>query len=450
MQNIFRSKSFFISVLILIHAVFFIYALRSGNIYLHNDSDEYLHQAENIKLHHSSYAGDWNQPVNNYLISRRPPLSGLFIAGVKSVYNSDFAVCFVQCILSIFNLLIVVSLIRKYFSRNKYGNIIFLLLFFPTQFIYANMIMAEVLFQTMLILSFYLIVKFFDSKKSIHLLCFHIFLTAAVLIKPVLYLFWIPLFVFLLWMLWKKYIRPFHLTYFLIFVTAIFLISFHNYNKTGYFHYSSVNENYIVNYSAYLTIADKEKGSEAERKISEMLKEASSKLNYHDYSIFIRNKSFQIIKDNLPSFIFLQLKGILNFFIDHGRWDIYAFFEKQPEENMKGLNYYYQQNGITGAFNYLKQFPVFLFIYLVLVCLVNIIIAISFIFFLFNKEMYPGIRVIIFLLVAYISIVTGMIGSARFRMAVYPFLLFAFPFGYEKLKQFVCIIFRNIRSPMVQ
>ena len=236
------------------------------------------------------------------------------------------------------------------------------------------------------------------------------------------------------WMLWKKIIKPFHLSFILIFITAIFLISYHNYKKTGYFHYSSVNENYIVNYSVYLTVADKEKGAEAERKISEMLEQAKAKTNYHDYSVCIREKSFQIIKENLFSFIFLETKGIMNFFIDHGRWDIYAFFDKQPEENIKGWKYYYEEDGIGGAVNYLKQFPVFLFIYLIAVYFVNILITISFVLFLSDKKINPAVRLFIFLIVAYIAVVTGMIGSARFRMAVYPFLLFAFPFSYEKLK----------------
>src|SRR6185436_7575731 len=276
------------------------------------------------------------------------------------------------------------------------------------------------------------------------------FLTAAVLIKPVLYLFWIPLLIFMVWLLWKKLIRPFHLSFVLIFISTIFFISYHNYKKTGYFHYSSVNENYIVNYSVYLTVADKEKGKEAESKIAEMLQEANAKPNYHDYSVFIREKSFQIIKDHLSSFIFLQAKGIVNFFTDHGRWDMYAFLDKQPEENMKGWKYYYQQEGVKGAFNYLKQFPLFIFIYLLLVYLVNVIITASFVLFLFNKDINPALRIIVFLFVAYIAIVTGMIGSARFRMAVYPFLLFAFPFGYKKLKQLVNSVFQKSSSPNVQ
>src|SRR6188768_54307 len=98
MQKLFHSKIFFISALVLLHGVFFMYAFHSGNIYLHNDSDEYLHQAENIKQHHSWYAGEWNQPVSNYLISRRPPLSGFFIMTIKTICTSDYAVCFVQCL----------------------------------------------------------------------------------------------------------------------------------------------------------------------------------------------------------------------------------------------------------------------------------------------------------------------------------------------------------------
>jgi hypothetical protein len=187
----------------------------------------------------------------------------------------------------------------------------------------------------------------------------------------------------------------------------------------------------------YLTVADREKGPEAEQKIAEMMKEAAAKSSYHDYSVFIRDESIQIIKNNLPSFIFLQMKGIANFFIDHGRWDLYAFFDKQPQENSNGWKYYLEKDGLSGAINYLEQFSPFLFFYLLAVYLVNILLTTSFILFLANKKINPALRMIIFLLVAYIACVTGMIGSARFRMAVYPFLLFTFPFGFEKLRMFL-------------
>lgn len=425
--NFFQTQYFFFTALILLHVLFFCYALHSGNIYLHNDSDEYLHQAENIKLHHSWYSGDLSKPVNNYLISRRPPLNGFFIMATKSIFESDYAFLFFQNVFSIFNFFLLTKLLRLFGCgfKNKIA-VLMLLLFFPTQLIYANMIMAEILFQTMLLCAFYFFIRFFQEKKTASFLLFHLFLTGAVLTKPVLYLFWIPLILFTVWLLIKKMIKPLQAGLAFIFPATIFLISFHNYNKTGYFHYSSVNENYLVNYSVYLTVADKEKGEEAEKKISEMMREAARKKSYHDYSVFIRQQSFHMIRDHLPSFIFLQIKGILNFFIDHGRWDIYAFFDKQPKENMKGWKYYYNEQGWKGAYTYLSKFPFFLSMYLIAVYVINIILLFSFMRFLTDKNTAPEIRTLAFIIVGYIAFATGMIGSARFRMAVYPFFILSF------------------------
>src|ERR1051325_2693811 len=120
MNKVFQSKSFFISSLIILHALFFLYAVHSEKIYIPKDSAEYLTLAYNLSHHHTWYSGNLNQPVNDYYYSHVSPLTGFFITSVKFIYNSDEAICFAQCLLSIFNFLIVIKCIRLFYPSWKY------------------------------------------------------------------------------------------------------------------------------------------------------------------------------------------------------------------------------------------------------------------------------------------------------------------------------------------
>lgn len=444
MRKLFHSKTFFIVVLILLHAVFFFNALQSGNIYLHNDSDEYLAQAENILHHQSWYQGKWNESHIGYLDSRRPPLTGIVIAFVKAMANSDYSVCIFQCLLSIFNFLIIIKSIQQFSPTwNSYGNILLPLLFFPTQFIYSNMIMAEVFFQTTLLCAFYFAIKYFILKKSFFLLWFHLILTTAVLIKPVLVYFWIPLSVYYSFLLANRKIKFITVSSLLIFPLVIFIISYRNYSINGVFQYSSVKENYLPNYAVLKTVQLIEGREQAITAVDNIYKAANQKPNYKEYHDALLDESFKILSEHKPEVLFLIAKGFINFFIDAGRWDLYSFFYTPPQENMKGWSYFYQHEGLKGSMNYFGQFPLLIIIYMLFTYLVNIVITSSFILFLFTKNIKPEIRIFIFLLVVYIALMTGMIGSARFRMAVHPILLFTFVFAYTLYKQYVQKLFQK-------
>jgi hypothetical protein len=164
---------------------------------------------------------------------------------------------------------------------------------------------------------------------------------------------------------------------------------------------------------------------------------AETKGSYKAYCEYVESSNAKIIKDNLPTYLWLETKGIFNFFIDHGRFDLYSFFDAPPTENMNGMPWYYRQEGIKGVLNYLSQFPIGLLVYLPIICLVNVFIAICFIFFLFNKKVSLEIRIAAFLFVFYLAIITGPIGAARFRMPIYPILLFTLPFGMATIKRII-------------
>lgn len=126
-----KVEPLFIWVLILLHAIFFLFALTFANIFT-PDSPEYLQQAVNILYHGSFYAQNWDHAHIAFFQTLRPPLYGLFIMVVKLVVDSNFAVLFVQDILSIFTLIAFNQFLKKRFPGVASGMWLCLgLLFFP-------------------------------------------------------------------------------------------------------------------------------------------------------------------------------------------------------------------------------------------------------------------------------------------------------------------------------
>jgi len=406
----------------------------NASIYL-KDSFEYLNQAKNITSGNFWYSGDIHQIFNNDLVSQRPPLYSFFILIFKSIIHSDHFILLIQCFISIFIFTLVYKLYQKFGKETPSPFIFSLLLFFPTQLIYSNMIMSELLCQAMVFLSFYFMIIFLINHKQKNLFLFFLFISLAILTKPVWYLFWISALLFMIYLLYKKIIPIYSFIYILLPIATIFLICLHNYNQTGYFHYSSVKRTNMVNYNVYLTLAQKYSPDSANTILADINKTALMKGTYKDFAQYIEDENTRIIKENLPTYIWLETKGIFNFFTDHGRFDMYSFFSLPPEENMNGLYWFYSHYGIKGVQQYLSQFPIGLIIYLPIIVLVNIFITLCFLLFLFNRKIPLEVRLTTILFIFYLAIITGPIGAARFRMPVYPILLFTLPFGFDILKE---------------
>jgi hypothetical protein len=190
----------------------------------------------------------------------------------------------------------------------------------------------------------------------------------------------------------------------------------------------------MVNYNVYLTLAQKYSPDSANSIIANISKAATAKASYKDFAQYIENENNRIIKENLPTYVWLETKGIFNFFTDHGRFDIYSFFSSPPEENMNGMYWHYSHYGINGVKQYISQFPIGLIIYLPIIVLVNIFITLCFLLFLLNPKIPLEVRFAAVLFIFYLAIITGPIGAARFRMPIYPILLFTLPFGFDILK----------------
>ena len=421
----------FWSFIILLHAIYFSYQAVNKHLYL-RDSREYLAEAKNIKNEVTFYCGDLKKQLDFDLYTKRPPLYPVFILIIKTVHDSDIVVLLIQCLLSIFNFYMLIKIFELLNINERYKYLLIpLLILYPAQFIYANLIMAEILFQTLILSAFYFFVKFIKTKTINTLVIYNLLIVAAMLTKPVLYMFWLPNLLFLVYLGLKfKSLRiPFAGIIPLLFVI---LYCSMNYKRTGYFHYSSIQNINLLNYNTYYLLQKIKGENFAEEKVGHITESANNISDYKQRQKFIKNASIEIILKHKWQYIVFHLKGVVNFFIDPGRFDIYNFLGMEKRVS-KGFLYHFTKNGYEGISNYLFQQPIVIIIFLLLIAVVNILKLISFFLFSINKNVMIEIRLILILFVLYIAFATGPLGASRFSVPLFPLMIITFPYFFEKM-----------------
>jgi hypothetical protein len=427
-----KSYLYFIVILAFVHLVYFIVAVMNNHIFM-ADSYEYLFQAFNIKNYGSFYCLDFNQPVDIHFYTKRPPFYGLFIFAFKIFYDSNFSVLLAQNVLSFINILGLVKLLKNFgFTFDVKKIILVTLILLPVQFIYSNMIMSEILLQTFLFWAFYYFYGFIrDNKLSYIFLC-NIFLASAVLTKPILLYFWIPNLILLIYLYWKRRKVIIALSG-LLMPVVIFLLSYYNYQVTGSFHYSSIRQMNLVGYNCALLLVNvygEEEGSKKMAEIREYLNKIQDFSKRQREEERIGNETLMKYKVEYAKY---HLKGMVNFFLDPGRFDLNNFLGTQ-EENNSGLLFAFTKWGYAGVFKYILKQPFYMILYILIVLFVNLILLISLIYFAFVKKVNWEVKIFLFVLVFYLCFFSGPLGTMRYKVHVIPLLLFTLPFFYEKIK----------------
>jgi len=154
----------------------------------------------------------------------------------------------------------------------------------------------------------------------------------------------------------------------------------------------------------------------------------SKQLNsYKEEQEYRQMECKKIIKDNLGLYAYLHLKGMLVSFIDPGRFDITQFFNLKHNEILM-----YETN--TGnKFEKLKKIflsPIGLV--LILLILANVFKAIFYLKYLFSSPLFNNQKIALILIPAYIITLTGIIGTSRFLIPLFPILFIIFLISNQK------------------
>ncbi len=430
-----KYRRFWIAIFITIfflYLIVFIYTLKRPEVAKIGDAGEYIQEAENILEYKSVYCGDFNMEVDFDLMTRRPPLYPFILSMSLLVFDNAQLILLLQLFLTFLNGLLIYR-ITGYYDLSSHWRLILTIIFllYPSQLIFTNIIMSEVVLQSFLLGAFYHILKYNKTGKLYYLLFYNLCLVATVLTKPIFLYFWIPNIIFHGWF----YIRDRKKTILilpLIFIFTISCWSYRNYRQTGVFHYSSIKIHNLLRYNIQGFLANKYDTEKAEQFIAQINRDAAAKTSYSEQYRFLENKSYDIIFDNFFLYLMFHIKGTINFFIDPGRFDVYNFLQLDSSVSMLKL---YHQYGFSAIFHIFRKIPLTLLMYFAVMTIINFMFLGALIYFSITPNRNRCYKIFLLTICMYVALLTGPIGASRFRLPILPFLVLTLPVVIELFVQ---------------
>lgn len=433
LNSIFKSEyRWFWLVVFLLHGSFLLMQLNFGRMYL-VDSEEYITEAENIIHEGKFYCGDLAQPVRYDDFTKRPPVYPLFIAGIRLLAGSDSVLLFLQMILSIASISMVMILLRDWgFENSGWKFLLPFLVLYPAQYIYMNMVMSEILFQFFLTGMVFCAIRGVQQQSWKWLWGYLICLILGMLTKPILYLFIIPhagMMIYLMWR-WKtlKGLIP-------LVVPFLVVWGYMQWNeaRTGYFHFSGIQNLSLLQYTTYNLLIHTYGPEKALEMADAILYRSLAQPTFVEGQKLLSRECTAVIMEHKVAFLMFHFKGMFNFFIDPGRFDLYTFFDLQNADAGQGFLGAFSEGGYKGVISFLGQQPLAIIFLLVLVALANGLKLLSVGVFAFCRKISLLDRVIVIGVILYIAGLTGSSGASRFAVPVFPLLLLTIPCFFSKI-----------------
>jgi len=136
---------------------------------------------------------------------------------------------------------------------------------------------------------------------------------------------------------------------------------------------------------------------------------------------------YGIILNNKIEYAKLHVKGMINFFLDPGRFDLVNFAGIKEQRNVSLLKLF-TKSGYWEVSKYIFSQPFPITLYLILNLLINVIMLASLLYLPFVKKINIDLKFFIFILILYLSFFTGPVGAMRFKVPLFPIILFTIPF----------------------
>ena len=429
-----KEDRLFVFGLIAIHMVFFGWQLSHNNSIL-QDSDEYLYAAQNIIEHSTLYSGDLSEEIDPALYTKRPIGYPLFLALFLSLALPIAVILFFQNVISIISLLLCRKLFLAFGYNKKFDFLALLFLAIsPSLFVYANMIMAETLLQFLIVIMAYCLYRFSKKLSWNWLIGLQIALCFALLVKPVMYAWFILNAILLLIFFLKKGKPGILISTALAPLLVIGAVMMRNHKATSDYSYSSIQSINLVYYNAHFFNTKLVGMEKADEEIAALTAKVHE-LPYQQKWGTLRHWAFSKLSSAPFSYGVFHLRGMMTFFVDPGRFDLYEFFEIKGD-HYPGMLYYFSESGISGVIGYLKRQNIIVVLGLAFIALVNILKLLLSAAYILKTKVKPLTIWYIVLLVGFVAFATGPLGASRFAVPVAPFLIFMSVLGIIALTRF--------------
>ncbi|HET9503224.1 MAG TPA: hypothetical protein VFO93_06765 [Hymenobacter sp.] len=424
-------------VLALAHALALGHALRTGR-YVFPDSDRYVQAAQNLRQHGQLYARPWpaqpprGQAVQEFTI--RPPGYPLLLGALGGRARPPVLLLLFQNGLSVLILAVVLGGWAAGRAcppgAAQWVAALALALSFPAQFIYANALMSEVPLQAVVLLGAGLGVRFWHNGQARYLAGATVAVVAAWLLKPVFFPFTIIFLVVIGWRAWH-WRRP---ALALLGALPLLLAGAYmawNGHRTGYVHFSSIADINLLHYNASGVVRQTQGPAAEDAWVAAVLRRANAQPTFAARQRVIQSEAGAVLRQHPVRYAGQHALGMATLLLDPGRFDLSNFLGATATPGLLGE---LRGGGLAGVGAALGRQPLALLLALALVALANLLrlgLALRGLAVAPPGEQpagwlrlaWPAGRWLAVGLVAYVALLTGPLGAARFLVPVWPLWL---------------------------
>lgn len=413
LEKLFTTKNILFLFLVL-YQVFLVYNFVHGHVYL-QDSAEYVQSARSFETEGNFYSGSPENERDYRMYSKRTPLYPLILYFISRSGISDSYIYVIQAFLGLFNIYLFYRFLAVFGVRKTVGHLILaiFILFTPAQFIYSQFIMADLWLQTWVMLLLFSALKFYKKPDLKWTICLLLLISTAPFLKPVFLPAGIALgFLIPIYLIYKKKIKLYILLSVLPFL-FFYAWSAQNWNRTGVFHFSSIGYINLLHYNTNLLIHKNPKQIKNAQRLNELMIVPHSKAEFSQNYAEVNRFCKEVLFENAGSYALFHSKGILFFFLDPGRFDLFNFFRVENNNSQGFLHKGKNANKLKEIYSVQPL----LFWLLLLVFIVKIVKSVGFIGYILKNYRNPAVIAGVFL-VFYIAILTGPLGASRFYLPV--------------------------------
>lgn len=424
-------------LLVLAHALAFAHALRTGR-YVFPDSDRYVQAAQNLRQHGQLYARPWpsqppqGQDVQEFTI--RPPGYPLLVLALGGPAQPPVVLLLLQNVLSILVLAAVLSGWAAARARPPgpalWAGALGLTLSFPAQLIYANAVMSEIPLQAVVLLGAGLGIRFWGSGQLRSLAGASAAVVAAWLLKPVFFPFAVVFLVLIGWRAWQ--LRRSALV--VLGAVPLLLVGAYmawNGHRTGYVHFSSIADINLLHYNAAGAVRQVRGPAAEEAWVAAVLRRANAQPTFAARQHVIQQAAMAVLRQHPVRYAGQHALGMGTLLLDPGRFDLRTFW---GDDTAPGLLGELRGGGLAGLGAALRRQPLALLLALAVVALANFVRLALVLRGLavgppgeqpvgWLRLALPAGRWVAVGLLAYVALLTGPLGAARFLVPVWPLWL---------------------------
>ncbi|WP_460502804.1 hypothetical protein [Hymenobacter agri] len=297
-----------------------------------------------------------------------------------------------------------------------------LALTFPAQLIYANAVMSEIMLQSVLLGLVGFVLAFCRTGCLRDWLGAAAAVVAALLLKPVCSLLALALGMGGLVLAWQRK-RWMLLVIGWLPLSVAGLYMNWNWQRTGYFHFSSITEINMLHYNAAGVVRQVAGTAAEEAWVAAVLRRANAQRSFASRQQVIQREAGAVLRKYPLVYARQHVLGMGAFFLDPGRFDVSEFLGAAPLAG-GGLLAQARAGKLWQAIGQLPWGMLSLLVVVVLANMARLLLAAQ-----GFRKLGSGTRTervgrwLAVGLLAYLALLTGPLGAARFLMPAWPLLL---------------------------